>query len=88
MAQTVFDLTRINPLRRPSVPKVNLSKKLGKLIEIVNNRVLPNFVIVADILERLLMVIYCTVTAIASQGSYIMVPHKLNTLSNELRMLP
>lgn len=89
MARAVLEFTGTDPLSRPSLPKVNSSKKLGKVLELMNNQILPNYFAGADTLEKLHEVIYCAATAIVrAMGVKIRPSQEPNSVRAELRVPP
>lgn len=48
-----------NPIDRPRIPKINTSKKACRIIELLNNNIIPPFVQASEDLETLQTIVYC-----------------------------
>lgn len=89
MARAMLEYEGTNPLGRPSLPKVNSSKKLGAVMSVVNTLILPRYVAESHTLECLHTVIYCAAIAVVRNlGIKVKTRQSPNSLRTEHRMPP
>lgn len=64
MTKAMMEYNRTDPLSRPVLPRLRSSRKLGLLLNIMNNRIISDYLLEVHTLEDLHTVLYCAATAI------------------------
>lgn len=69
MSTAITEFEDTNPIRRPKIPKVNTSKKLAKIIDLMNTKILPAYISNCHSIEQLHLIVYCgAVTIVRAVG--------------------